>query len=177
MFHSNQEFLDAYGWESECTARVLGALTDESLSQAKAEGHMNLGEIAWHIATAPSYLFNQIELPMPEFGWGAPEGLTAAQIAETYNDQVAKVRANAATVSPEGLQKVYHVFDMMDWPVWQMFNALIAHEIHHRGQISVLMRQAGLVVPSIYGPNAEETAVMMQQMAQGGAGPEGAAAG
>jgi uncharacterized damage-inducible protein DinB len=36
--------------------------------------------------------------------------------------------------------------------------ALISHEIHHRGQMTVLMRQAGLKVPGIYGPAREEWA-------------------
>jgi len=35
---------------------------------------------------------------------------------------------------------------------------LILHQAHHRGQITVLMRQAGLTVPGIYGPAKEEWA-------------------
>ena len=35
---------------------------------------------------------------------------------------------------------------------------LIAHQTHHRGQMTVLMRQAGLRVPGIYGPAKEEWA-------------------
>jgi uncharacterized damage-inducible protein DinB len=34
--------------------------------------------------------------------------------------------------------------------------ALISHEIHHRGQMAVPRRQAGLQVPGIYGPAREE---------------------
>ena len=37
--------------------------------------------------------------------------------------------------------------------------ALIGHQCHHRGQVTVLMRQAGLKVPGIYGPAQEEWAV------------------
>ncbi len=33
---------------------------------------------------------------------------------------------------------------------------LIQHQIHHRGQMTILMRQAGLTVPGIYGPSKEE---------------------
>ena len=38
--------------------------------------------------------------------------------------------------------------------------ALIAHQTHHRGQMTVLMRQAGLRVPGVYGPAREEWAAM-----------------
>ena len=37
-----------------------------------------------------------------------------------------------------------------------MLSALIRHEAHHRGQMTVLMRQAGLTVPGVYGPSREE---------------------
>jgi uncharacterized damage-inducible protein DinB len=35
---------------------------------------------------------------------------------------------------------------------------LIAHQSHHRGQMTVLMRQAGLKVPGVCGPSKEEWA-------------------
>jgi hypothetical protein len=39
-----------------------------------------------------------------------------------------------------------------------MLDMLIRHEAHHRGQMTVLMRQAGLPVPGPYGPSREEWA-------------------
>ena len=33
---------------------------------------------------------------------------------------------------------------------------LMKHEIHHRGQMTVLIRQAGLKVPDVYGPTLEQ---------------------
>ena len=44
------------------------------------------------------------------------------------------------------------------WPRGQALWGLIAHEVHHRGQMTVLMRQAGIVVPGVYGPAREEWA-------------------
>jgi uncharacterized damage-inducible protein DinB len=43
---------------------------------------------------------------------------------------------------------------------------LIRHQIHHRGQITILMRQAGLAAPGVYGPNEEETAAMKAAQAK-----------
>jgi uncharacterized damage-inducible protein DinB len=167
MFHTADEFLKHYGRESQTTAKALGALTDASLNQAKAEGHNTLGCIAWHIATAPAYMAGQVGLDMPELGWSVPDGLTAAKIVDTYKEISEKVKTQMTTKTPEDMQKGWRVWDM-DWTTATMLSAMISHEIHHRGQMSVLMRQAGLKVPSIYGPNHEETQEMMKQM-QGGA--------
>jgi uncharacterized damage-inducible protein DinB len=40
------------------------------------------------------------------------------------------------------------------------FQGLVRHLIHHRGQLIVLMREAGLIVPGVYGPSREETAAI-----------------
>jgi uncharacterized damage-inducible protein DinB len=45
-------------------------------------------------------------------------------------------------------------------PMAAVLSGLIRHQIHHRGQMTILMRQAGVVVPGVYGPSREETAAM-----------------
>jgi uncharacterized damage-inducible protein DinB len=44
------------------------------------------------------------------------------------------------------------------WTRGNVLDALIRHEAHHRGQMTVLMRQAGLPVAGPYGPSREEWA-------------------
>ena len=48
--------------------------------------------------------------------------------------------------------------DEMYGEVWKRgygLHVLLVHQTHHRGQMTVLMRQAGLPVPPIYGPVKE----------------------
>ncbi len=42
------------------------------------------------------------------------------------------------------------------WKNGFTLEVLLRHEIHHRGRMTVLMRQAGLKVPGVYGPAMEE---------------------
>lgn len=64
----------------------------------------------------------------------------------------------------ESTQKVIkHLSDAADmygqkWKRGFTLQALIAHEIHHRGEMIVLMRIAGLAVPGVYGPTRDEWA-------------------
>jgi uncharacterized damage-inducible protein DinB len=46
------------------------------------------------------------------------------------------------------------------WSRGGVLSALILHQVHHRAQMTVLMRQAGLIVPGLYGPAREEWAAM-----------------
>ena len=50
------------------------------------------------------------------------------------------------------------------WKRTSVLSSLIAHQAHHRGQMTVLMRQAGLKVPGVYGPSKEEWAELKCQL-------------
>ncbi|MDH3199236.1 MAG: DinB family protein, partial [Candidatus Krumholzibacteria bacterium] len=42
------------------------------------------------------------------------------------------------------------------WVRGATLSALLLHEVHHRGEMIVLLRQAGAKVPGLYGPSQEE---------------------
>jgi len=41
-----------------------------------------------------------------------------------------------------------------------LWGMIIAHGVHHRGQLALMCRLAGGQAPGLYGPNREETAAM-----------------
>ena len=165
MYQTGNDFLQHYGWESGITQNVLNALTDESLSVGKGEGHPNLGQIAWHIATSFGYM-TQAGWEMPEYTYEAPAGVTASQIQDKFAQFTARVNEITAGKDSAGMAEVHRFFDHYDWSLSQALGIMISHEIHHRGQITVLMRLAGLTVPDIYGPNYENTQAMLARMAE-----------
>jgi uncharacterized damage-inducible protein DinB len=46
------------------------------------------------------------------------------------------------------------------WKRGAALSSLLLHQTHHRAQMTVLMRQAGLKVPGVYGPSREEWSQM-----------------
>ena len=52
------------------------------------------------------------------------------------------------------------LFGTIDTTYGGLLTLIVRHQIHHRGQLTILMRQAGLVPPGVYGPNEEETAAL-----------------
>jgi uncharacterized damage-inducible protein DinB len=51
-----------------------------------------------------------------------------------------------------------------------LWSACLYHQIHHRGQLSVICRLAGGAAPGVYGPNQEESARFREQAQAGGRG-------
>ena len=163
MYNTVDQFTNAYKIESDKTANVLSAISDQSLATQKStDDKTSLADLAWHLAQAPVYILNQagLGLTMPT----RPENATAAQALEAYKTVSAEVLAKVKSWSDAELHNVKTFFGM-EWSQGAALMATIHHEIHHRGQLSILMRQAGLKVPGIYGPNKEETEEFMKQQA------------
>ncbi|HEU4560256.1 MAG TPA: DinB family protein [Longimicrobium sp.] len=150
-------------WEEETgfTLAVLRALTDASLQQRVSPEGRTLGRLAWHIAeTVPEMMGHAglKGLEGPEHGSGTP--LTVAEIVDAY-EAAARSLADAVRSqwSDDELPEEIPMYGEM-WTKGRTLMALVLHQTHHRGQMTVLMRQAGLKVPGCYGPAAEEWARM-----------------
>jgi len=155
------EFTTLWQREMGFTAKALRALTDASLAQRVTAEDRSLGELAWHLATTIPEMMGRTGLALDEGDAEAPTPASAAAIAAAYERASQGLHA---AVTSSWRDETLTVEDEMygeRWPRSFTLTALILHEIHHRGQMTVLMRQAGLVVPSLYGPNREETAAMM----------------
>lgn len=165
MYRSIQEFLDDWARESALTMKVLSALTDASLSQqVTANRGRTLGELAWHLVTSVTGMLGAGGLQVEGPGFDAAAPGSAQEIADSYK----KVSdAAAAALKREWtdakLSEKLLLFGTIDTTCGGLLNLVVRHQIHHRGQMTVLMRQAGLVAPGVYGPNEEETAAMHSQ--------------
>ena len=83
---------------------------------------------------------------------------TLAEIVSVYERGAKLVgEAVAENWKDEELEEELPMYGQ-SWKKGIILHALLAHQIHHRGQMSVLMGQAGLRVPGVYGPAKEEWA-------------------
>lgn len=154
MFVSLQSFIEEYKLESAVTLKLLNALTDESLKQEVAPGYRTLGELAWHIAESVHGLLSHTGLQFEGAKGEVPT--SAAAIAEAYRTSAAMMLdALKAQWTDATLQEVKDMFGQQ-WPNGLTLSIFLKHEIHHRGQITILMRQAGVPVTGAYGPSKEE---------------------
>lgn len=160
VFTSLAAFYTAWGYESSSTQKVFDVLTDASLAQRVHDGGRTLGRLAWHIAQTIPEMMGKSGLHVTGLNEHDPAPSSAAEIASAYTaaseSLVEQLKANWTDASL--MQK-----DMMygeEWLRGVTLSILINHQTHHRGQMTVLMRQAGLTVPGVYGPAMEEWAQM-----------------
>lgn len=160
MFTSVDAFLKDWVEESSKTARLLDALTDASLAQRVGPEDRTLGRIAWHIVTTLPELMGRVGIEVSSVSEGAPVPGKAAEISKAYKTAAQELASHIErSWKDETLQAEDNMYGHT-WRRGQTLEVLVRHQIHHRGQMTVLMRQAGLVVPGIYGMAREEWAKM-----------------
>ncbi len=162
MFRRVADFQKAWQHETDSTLKVLGALTDASLGQAVTKDGRTLGRLAWHIATTPAEMMERTGLAVGGPSHDSPPPASASAIVAAH-EAAAKAVADGVAGWTDATLEVEDDMYGQRWPRGETLQALIVHQAHHRGQMTVLMRQAGLVVPGVYGPAREEwTAYGMQ---------------
>lgn len=157
MFKTIEHFVSEWKPETAMTEKLLAALTDASLGQEAAPGHRTLGRIAWHIVYTVHEMMAEAGLTS-EAPEESPPPARAADILAAYRAAVAKFEeALRAQWTDAALAEKRPMYGGQ-WTGAEVLASLLKHEIHHRGQMTVLMRMAGLRVPGLYGPAMEEWA-------------------
>ncbi|AFM39304.1 hypothetical protein Desaci_0230 [Desulfosporosinus acidiphilus SJ4] len=156
MFTSIAVFLETWKKESESTLRILKALTDNSLEQRVTKEDRTLGRLAWHIATTIPEMMSKTGLAFEDFKEDAPVPNSVNDIVNYYVNVNKQMKMGIIDQwNDQTLLEVRNMYGE-NWTITMVLDSLVNHQIHHRGQMTVLMRQAGLKVPGIYGPARED---------------------
>lgn len=156
MYRTVNDFVVDWAAAAKGTLRVLESLTDEKLDQAIVAGHSSLGWLGWHLATSPAFFAGLVDLDVNSAIGDKKEHVNVTDIVETYKRVVEKVKIEAeANLTDEKLVEKIESF-AGETTRGALLRGLLDHQTHHRGQMTVLLRQAGLPVPGVMGPTKEE---------------------
>ena len=152
--------------ETQTTRRVLERVPGDCLDWKPHDRSMSLGQLALHVATVPgaiAEIARQSPFVLPEFK--QPSATSAAELIPALDQSVARAREILRTMDDAALGNTWRMVhgdrELMALPVGAVLRSLMLnHWYHHRGQLSVYLRQVGAPVPSIYGPSADENPFM-----------------
>ena len=156
MYRTVNDFLADCSVATKGTLQALEALTDDKLGQAITEGHNTLGWLGWHLAGSPIFFGGQLGLNVVPVGDMRTVPAHASEIVDGYR----KITENITNEVKQNLtdenivENVDSAFGSI--PRGALLRSMIDHQTHHRGQMTVLLRQAGLPVPGVMGPTKEQ---------------------
>jgi len=148
--------------EAQTTRRVLERVPGDRLTWKPHDKSMSLGQLALHVAMVPgavAEISRQSPVQVPDFKH--PSAASAAELIPALEQSIAKARQIVGAMDDAALASTWRAMDgekeVMALPVGALLRSIMLnHWYHHRGQLSVYLRQVGVPVPSIYGPSADE---------------------
>jgi uncharacterized damage-inducible protein DinB len=156
-------FLQELEQEAQTTRRVLARVPDGKLAWKPHQKSMTLGQLALHVATTPggvAEIASKPSLDAPP-AFNQPAAASAAELLPALDESVAKAKALVGGMDDEAMMATWTLMNggkvVMALPRVAFLRAIMLnHWYHHRGQLSVYLRQLDVPLPSIYGPSADE---------------------
>ena len=148
--------------EAETTRRVLERVPNDRLAWKPHAKSMSLGQLALHVAMVPGMVATiaaQPEVQAPEFVH--PSAGASAELVPALNASVAKAKEVLGGLDDAALGATWRMkrgdLEVLAIPRGALLRSIMLnHWYHHRGQLSVYLRELNVPLPSIYGPSADE---------------------
>lgn len=167
-----QSLMGEFEYEVENTRKLLKAIPDSALEYKPAEISWTTGQLASHIAEVYNWFegtFHQDVFDMASYKYDKGDISKAENIVAKFEENVnaarsALERATDAIMFNEwkmvlgGSEPIFPAMPRIQVVRGFLYN----HLYHHRGEMIVYLRATGNKVPSLYGPNAEESMAMRQ---------------
>ena len=150
-------------WEREHdkTMKLLESLPRDQYDFRPDPDGRSLGELAWHLAEGEGY--GSFAIERGGFVRDAkPEGLERPRRVEELAPAYTRIHRDAvariAKVREEDLDRSIQFFTGQPITIRDvLWDFMLLHGIHHRGQLTMLARQAGGKPVSAYGPSRESS--------------------
>ena len=158
MFRHIDDFIKAFGYESQSTLKAFRNITNEALMHKAHDNVRSIQRLVWHITVTLGEMPGKAGLVIdcPDEHSTPPNDM--GEICKAYETAAASVLEQVKTTWTDAdLSTEVNMYGE-NWSKGTVLTVLIKHEAHHRGQLTVLMRLSGLPVPGIYGPSKKEWA-------------------
>jgi uncharacterized damage-inducible protein DinB len=158
MYINLQDFLNDWQTESQLTISLFSKIEDSKKS-IKINDHLrSLGRLAWHITQTMTEMLTRSGIFEKDVLEGQPVPKTMEEITEVYSRYSTELSIMLEQKwAGSDLNEEINMYGEM-WEKRKILAVVIKHQIHHRGQMTAIMRMLEMQVPGLYGPAREEWA-------------------
>jgi uncharacterized damage-inducible protein DinB len=158
MYTSIQQFVKSFSEEQKITLSLFKAIPNDALTIKMNDDVRSIQRLVWHILITHGEMLGKAGLTIECPDENTEPIDTMAKVSELYIISSKSVLEQIQKKwSDEDLNLVIDIYGER-WTQGDVLAAFVKHEIHHRGQLSILMRLNQIKVPSIYGPSKEDWA-------------------
>jgi uncharacterized damage-inducible protein DinB len=149
--------------EAQTTRRVLERIPEDQMNWKPHPKARTLGELALHVATVPGSVAEFIASPspaqVPDFIDPSPP--SAGELIPALDESIAKAKQILGEMDDATIMATWRMMDgereVFALPRASLLRSIMLnHWYHHRGQLTVYLRQLDIPIPPIYGPSADE---------------------
>ena len=149
--------------EAQTTRRVLERVPGNQLAWRPHPKARTLGELALHVARVPGGVAQLVAAPspaqVPNFTDSDPK--SASELLPALDESIAKAKEVLGGMDDAAVTATWRLMrgerELFAAPrVALLRSIMLNHWYHHRGQLTVYLRELGVPIPSIYGPSADE---------------------
>lgn len=157
-------FLTVWEQETAKTVGLLKCLPRDQYDFRPDAGGRSLGELAWHLAESDAYITHGIE--GGEFDFGTkPAGIERPKQVEALAPAFERIHRDAVErvkkLEPNDLDRSITFFALGPVTIRDLlWNFVLMHNIHHRGQLTLMCRLAGGRPTGVFGPTREDMTEM-----------------
>ena len=155
------QFSSEFEAEINSTRKCVERIPEKLYDWKPHEKSMNFGYLTLLVAEIPKWITAMIkvgEIDFQTFKHAQPK--TTAEMVSHFDDNVNSLKNAFKEVKDDDLTKPFvlkngeHI--LISSPLNENISSTLNHWVHHRGQMTVYMRLNNILVPSIYGPSADD---------------------
>ena len=153
-----QDFLKYFENIRSRTTRVIECIPRDRIDWRPTPDAFSFADLVRHLAATERYMFgenvqgNQSRYPGHD-----------ATLADGYEDVMAyyhRMHAEAIEIfsrlTPADMERKVGTPGGIQMSCWKWLRGMIEHEVHHRGQIYLMLKMIGVATPALYGLTSEE---------------------